>query len=156
MGEVRGGARKRPHSAVCLTGSHALRLEEPWGLTDHLRRFGQELRRCRTQAGHSQTSRAEASGVAQSTISRIERGLAPRAAMVKLVALGAALDRRLPLAFCPHEHACVWERLDANGVPVRTVHRLDMGMWFAAQERIAPEESDERDDRRRAGGSNAW
>ena len=86
----------------------------------------------------------------------MERGLAPRAAMVKLVALGAALDRRLPLAFCPHEHACVWERLDANGVPVRTVHGLDMGMWFAAQERIAPEESDESGGMQRAGAPNAW
>ena len=56
-----------------------------------LRRFGIELRRCRMYAGLSQVRLAEASGVSQSTISRLERGKASSAAMFKLVLLGDAV-----------------------------------------------------------------
>jgi hypothetical protein len=29
------------------------------------------------------------------------------------------MDPYLPLAFCPHDHRCGWERLDASGAPIR-------------------------------------
>ena len=95
-----------------------------------MRRFGVELRRCRLQAGHSQASIAELSGVAQSTISRLERGKAPRAALHIVVRMSVVLGLRLPLAFCPHDHHCAWERLDANGVPVRSPIPIEREWWF--------------------------
>jgi transcriptional regulator with XRE-family HTH domain len=85
---------------------------------DALLRFGAELRRCRLNAGMSQTQLAERSGVPQSTISRFERGLVPRAAMYKIVMLSVGLGHFLPLAYCPHDHRCVWGRLDTEGRPV--------------------------------------
>ena len=88
------------------------------GLAGLLRQFGAELRRCRIHAGFSQTQLAERSGVSQSTISRLERGKAPMAAMLKLVLLSATLGYRFPLAYCPHDHSCAWERLDENGAPI--------------------------------------
>jgi transcriptional regulator with XRE-family HTH domain len=112
----------------------------PYGRTDSdgqeelVRRFGVELRRCRLRAGLSQDSLAELSGVAQSTISRLERGRAPHAAMLKLVLLSDALGGRLPLAFCPHDHACAWERLDANGAPMRQPVSLEQEWWFRGGE----------------------
>ena len=75
------------------------------------------MRRCRLQAGLSQVVLARKSGVSQSTISRLERGKASSAAMFKLVRIGDALGYRFPLAFCPHDHLCEWERLDEDGVP---------------------------------------
>jgi transcriptional regulator with XRE-family HTH domain len=103
---------------------------ETEGLVAILQRFGQELRRCRMQAGMSQTMLADEAGVSQSTISRLERGRAPQAAMVKLVLLGEVLGHRLPLAFCPHDHGCAWERLDAVGRPVRSP-ALQPDWWLA-------------------------
>lgn len=69
---------------------------------------------------------AERSGVAQSTISRLERGLVPRAAMVKIVLLASSLGRRLPLAYCPHEHNCAWSRLDVNGNRMESLVDVDI------------------------------
>jgi transcriptional regulator with XRE-family HTH domain len=89
------------------------------GLAEILQRFGHELRRCRLQAGLSQMMLAERSGVSQSTISRLERGRAPQAAIMKVMLMSQALGRSLPLGFCPHDHGCAWERLDAHGRPVR-------------------------------------
>lgn len=102
---------------------------ETTGIQEFLRRFGAELRRCREQAGLSQMMLAERSGVAQSTISRLERGLAAHAAMYKLVLLIAALGRRLPLAYCPHEHQCTWSRLDADGRAAEITHELGTEPW---------------------------
>jgi len=96
------------------------RRPETPGLADLLRRFGMELRRCRQQAGWSQTQLSERSGVSQSTISRLERGKAPAAAMVKLVYLSDALEYYFPLGYCPHGHDCAWKRLDHDGLPVIT------------------------------------
>jgi transcriptional regulator with XRE-family HTH domain len=104
------------------------------GQDEMVRRFGVELRRCRLRAGLSQDSLAEQSGVAQSTISRLERGRAPHAAMLKLVLLSEALGSQLPLAFCPHGHACAWERLDVNGAPVRQPVPLEQEWWFRGRE----------------------
>lgn len=80
-------------------------------------------------AGMTQMMLAEHSGVPQSTISRLERGLVPRSAMVKLVLLSASLGRHLPFAFCPHEHGCVWARLDADGRTVKEPQEADARSW---------------------------
>lgn len=88
-----------------------------------LRRFGIELRRCRVSAGLSQVELARRSGVSQSTISRIERGNAPSAAMFKLVKISSAMGQRFPFAFCPHPHFCSWSRLDEDGTQSRDPYR---------------------------------
>jgi transcriptional regulator with XRE-family HTH domain len=90
------------------------------GLSEMLRRFGTELRRCRQHRGFSQLELSYRSGVPQSTISRIERGLVPRAAMSKIVMMSHGLGRSFPLGYCPHDHRCAWGRLDANGRPTGT------------------------------------
>lgn len=87
------------------------------GLAEMLQEFGIQLRHCRLRAGLSQARLSELSGVTQSTISRIERGKAPRAGIAMLVQLGEVLGYRLPLGFCPHEHICGWQRVDAMGIP---------------------------------------
>jgi transcriptional regulator with XRE-family HTH domain len=80
-----------------------------------LRRFGVEFRRCRLYAGLSQVRLAEQSGVSQSTISRIERGRASSASLIKLVRISAAMLTGFPLGYCPHPHFCPWNRLNADG-----------------------------------------
>jgi transcriptional regulator with XRE-family HTH domain len=82
-----------------------------------LRRFGAELRRCRSVSGLSQGRLADLSGVSQSSISRLERGKAPYASLQLIVRLGEAMNGRMPIAHCPHKHGCVWERLDESGNP---------------------------------------
>lgn len=47
-----------------------------------------------------------------------------------LIQLGLVLERRLPLAFCPHDHACALERLDARGVPVRRAVPIEQDPWL--------------------------
>ena len=89
------------------------------GLAEMLAQFGAELRRCRHRSGLSQDRLASLSGVSQSSISRLERGRAPYAGLHLILRLSDAMAPRMPLAFCPHEHACLWERLDANGDPLR-------------------------------------
>jgi transcriptional regulator with XRE-family HTH domain len=95
-----------------------------------LRRFGAELRRCRLQAGISQMQLANRSGVAQSTISRLERGRVPGASMSKLVQLSDVLGRYLPFGYCPHNHVCTWDRLDADGRPVEPIVILEHEPWL--------------------------
>ncbi|MEX1344069.1 MAG: helix-turn-helix transcriptional regulator [Candidatus Limnocylindrales bacterium] len=80
-----------------------------------LRRFGIEFRRCRLYAGLSQVELARQSGVSQSTISRIERGKASSAALLKLVRISDAMRSGFPLGYCPHPHFCPWNRLNADG-----------------------------------------
>jgi transcriptional regulator with XRE-family HTH domain len=86
--------------------------ERDWGL---LRRFGVEFRRCRLYAGISQVELARRSGVSQSTISRIERGKAASASLIKLVRISEAMRSGFPFGFCPHPHFCAWNRLDEDG-----------------------------------------
>ncbi len=101
----------------------------PYQLPEHerdrrlLRRFGVEFRRCRLYAGLSQVELARRSGVSQSTISRIERGKAPSAAMFKLVKISHAMGHGFPLGFCPHPHFCSWSRLDEDGLQSRDPRR---------------------------------
>ena len=85
-----------------------------------MERFGAELRRCRHLGGLSQATLAHRAGVPQSTISRLERGRAVRVPAFKVVLLAQVLGRRFPLAYCPHEHFCEWQRLDSLGRPVET------------------------------------
>jgi transcriptional regulator with XRE-family HTH domain len=94
-----------------------------------LRQFGAELRRCRRSCGLSQDRLAELSGVSQSSISRLERGRAPYAGLHLIVRLSASMGIRMPLAFCPHEHACAWERLDGLGNPIRRPRAPDDVWW---------------------------
>lgn len=74
----------------------------------------------------SQTVLAERSGVPQSTISRLERGLVPRSAMFKIVLMADALGRHLPLAYCPHDHRCAWSRLGADGNRAESLVELEL------------------------------
>jgi len=62
-------------------------------------------------AGLSQEQLSYKSGVSQSVISRFERGLAPGMTTERLIMIGAVLDLRLPLGFCPHDHGCLWSRI---------------------------------------------
>ena len=112
------------------------RRPETAGLAEMLQRFGVELRRCRMDAGLSQSRLAEESGVSQSTISRLERGKAPAAAMLKLVLLSDALDNSFPLGYCPHDHTCAWGRLDADGMPTGGRSPVGSAMYL---QRMFPE-----------------
>jgi DNA-binding XRE family transcriptional regulator len=75
---------------------------------DLLVAFGMELRRCRRLAGLSQERLAVRSGVSQSTISRLERARAAHVPTLKLLRLADAMRPWLPIATCPHPHACAW------------------------------------------------
>ena len=56
-----------------------------------LEAIGDDVRRARLEVGLSQDSLAAASGIAQSTISRIERGAAPGAGVERLARIMVAL-----------------------------------------------------------------
>ena len=71
--------------------------------------FGQYLKRSRYLALLSQHRLAEASGVDQGLISRIERAKAPWVRLDRLVKLGDGLGRTFPFGYCPHEHWCLWQ-----------------------------------------------
>ena len=111
--------------------------DRDWGL---LRRFGVEFRRCRVYAGLSQVELARRSGVSQSTISRIERGKAPSASLIKLVRISHAMGAGFPFAYCPHPHFCPWNRLDEDGRA-----SLDPRRPIAAEEFLADIYADGRD-----------
>lgn len=71
--------------------------------------FGRYLRRARRYAQLSQQHVADAAGVSQSTVSRLERGVAPHVGVDKLLAIRRTYGRLLPLGVCPHEHECAWQ-----------------------------------------------
>ena len=103
------------------------------GIRELLERFGAELRRCRHHAGPSQAALADRSVVPQSTISRLERGRAAHAPIEKVILMSASMDRALPLAFCPHRHACDWDRLDVLGRPADPVGPPEEDWWVRAR-----------------------
>ena len=80
-----------------------------WPLPDVVL-FGSRLRHGRGQAGISQRQLAERAQVSQSTISRLERGLAIGLTFIRLVAICRALDPAFPFGCCPHAapHPCRW------------------------------------------------
>jgi hypothetical protein len=99
---------------------------EPWDL-ERVLAFGRFVRRARQCAGLSQQRLADLSGVSQSVISRLERGLAPHLGLSRLLAIQGVLGGCLPLGVCPHEHTCIWQPrsagdrafLQAPGTPSR-------------------------------------
>jgi len=104
------------------------------GEQDHalLRRFGIEFRRCRLYAGLSQVELARQSGVSQSTISRIERGKAASASLIKLARISEAMLAGFPFAYCPHPHFCPWNRLNDDGTTSRDPRRpIASDEWLA-------------------------
>jgi DNA-binding XRE family transcriptional regulator len=79
-----------------------------------LRALGEAVRQARRDRGLSQAALAELGGVSQSSISRLERGIAPQAPMHRIVTLGLVLGRALPLGSCPHDHECRWSPAQAR------------------------------------------
>ncbi len=79
---------------------------------DGLVLLGSAIRRARRELGLSQDQLERLSGVDQTTISRLERGLAPKTPAHRLVWLGMVLGRSLPLGACPHAHECPWQPLE--------------------------------------------
>jgi DNA-binding Xre family transcriptional regulator len=93
---------------------HAVdRIERLQGLhpamVDLMAAFGAFVRRARHCAGMTQQQLADRSGVSQSVISRLERGLAANIRLTRLLAIQAALGGCLPLGVCPHDHQCIWQ-----------------------------------------------
>jgi transcriptional regulator with XRE-family HTH domain len=86
------------------------RLSENPHVRGILVRFGEDLRRCRHHVGMSQQTLEDRSGVDQTLISRLERGIATWSGIVHVVRIHDALGRAFPLGICPHEHACAWQR----------------------------------------------
>jgi transcriptional regulator with XRE-family HTH domain len=77
--------------------------------------LGRYLRRSRLLAQLSQQQLADKAGVSQSMVSRVERGVAPAAGVVRLVRMVQPLARLFPFGVCPHDHSCSWQ-------PIREVH----------------------------------
>jgi DNA-binding XRE family transcriptional regulator len=73
--------------------------------------LGQYVRRSRYYAEKTQARLSGESGVSQSMLSRLERGMAPGMRVDKLVAVASALGRVFPFGYCPHNHECAWDAL---------------------------------------------
>ena len=69
---------------------------------------GLRFRLGRRQAGLSQRRVADRSGISQSEISRLERGLTPGMSAYRVFAIALALGPRFPFGSCPHDHRCVY------------------------------------------------
>jgi transcriptional regulator with XRE-family HTH domain len=76
--------------------------------TDDTIEVGQRFRRGRQQAGLSQRRVAERSGISQSEISRLERGMTPGMSAYRVFAIAMALGDRFPFGICPHPHRCAY------------------------------------------------
>jgi len=89
----------QPHSSLKPRSHQAQRHRldrlEPLPLEFGLALFGQWVRDGRRQAGLSQRQLERLSGVDQTTISRLERGLMPRLGLDRLAAVCGALAREL-------------------------------------------------------------
>ena len=84
-----------------------------------LEEFGHYVRRARYLILMSQQTLEDETGIAQSQISRLERGFAPGLGVLGLLTLGQGIGRALPLGCCPHEHTCAWQPIKPT-----PVHRL--------------------------------
>jgi transcriptional regulator with XRE-family HTH domain len=69
---------------------------------------GQRFRNGRRQAGLSQRRVAERSGISQSEISRLERGMTPGMSAYRVFAIALALGDQFPFGVCPHPHRCAY------------------------------------------------
>jgi transcriptional regulator with XRE-family HTH domain len=69
---------------------------------------GQRFRVGRRQAGLSQRRVADRSGISQSEISRLERGMTPGMSAYRVFAIALALGDRFPFGVCPHPHRCAY------------------------------------------------
>ena len=83
------------------------RLYNTWPLP-HMVLFGARMRFGRMQAGISQRRLADLTGVSQSVISRLERGVATGIGLIYVVAIGMALGPDFPFGFYPHDDRCKW------------------------------------------------
>jgi DNA-binding XRE family transcriptional regulator len=89
-------------------------------------RFGTVFKAARERAGISQRELARRSGVPQSSISRVERGLAGRFSLERLTMVAAAMGNAFPLGLCPHEdHRCVWKVDGITQTPYATLALTD-------------------------------
>ncbi len=75
---------------------------------ERLAEMCRDIRRARLRAGLSQERLEWMSGVDQTAISRLERGLAARFPLERLARISVALRGELPVATCPHDHRCRW------------------------------------------------
>jgi hypothetical protein len=98
-------------------------------MSEHDRRclvvLGRAIRMARGQRVWSQRELEERSGVDQTTISRIERGLLRGTDLVHFARMAWALERAMPLGGCPHQHRCAWSL-----------------RWAAVMEEVAPTSPD--------------
>ncbi len=69
---------------------------------------GARFRNGRRQAGLSQRRLAELSGISQSGISRLERGLATGMIAERVIRIATAIGPHFPFGFCPHQHSCAY------------------------------------------------
>lgn len=69
---------------------------------------GLRFRHGRHQAGLSQRRLADQSGISQSEISRLERGMTPGMSAYRVFTIALALGSRFPFGTCPHPHRCAW------------------------------------------------
>jgi transcriptional regulator with XRE-family HTH domain len=95
----------------------ALAVPRPLPRTTELALLGQYVRRSRYYAEKSQAHLSGESGVTQSMLSRLERGMAPGMRVDKLLALASVLGRVFPLGYCPHNHQCAWDAIRRPGDP---------------------------------------
>lgn len=114
---VFGPADKREESAGGHTGTVSLDRIHSRGYVPpadelsaaRLAELGGAVRRARLAHGLSQWGLESLALVDQTAISRLERGLAARFPVERLVRLKYVLGRELPLGDCPHDHACRWQ-----------------------------------------------
>lgn len=82
--------------------------------------LGAGIRIGRRRMGLTQRELAERSGVSQTAISRLERGMVWGMAVVRLARVAWALEERTPFGGCPHPHQCDygarWEQVMADHV----------------------------------------
>jgi transcriptional regulator with XRE-family HTH domain len=70
--------------------------------------LGARFRNGRLVAGASQRWVADHSGVSQTAVSRLERGLATGMTTERLLSIANAIGPSFPFGFCPHHTNCVW------------------------------------------------
>jgi hypothetical protein len=82
--------------------------------------LGAGIRIGRRRLGLTQRELAERSGVSQTAISRLERGMVWGMAVVRFARVAWALEERTPFGGCPHPHQCDygarWEQVMADHV----------------------------------------